>query len=114
MSSAFDAAFAAAIPAFFGAYGVSATHTNSESDEFAVTVILTKQTDPVGEYGERMESRTQIDVAVTDGASVGDTWTIEQAATANDPYPDPIIWRADQLISDDGIMQRYSVRQVTE
>jgi hypothetical protein len=88
-------------------------HTNSESDEFLVTVILTKQTEPFGDYGERAESRTLLDCATTDGASVGDTWTIENAPTDDDPDPDPTLWRADQLLSDDGILQRYAVREVT-
>jgi hypothetical protein len=111
--SLFEDAFKAALPAFFAQFGTAATHTNGESDEIEVTVILTRETDPLGDYGERAELRTLLDCAVTDGASVGDTWSIANAATDDDPDPDPTLWRADQLISDDGILQRYAVRKVT-
>ena len=106
--SAFETAFTAALPAFFAQFGTAATHTNRDDDEASVTVILTRQIEPFGDYGERAEPRTLIDCATSDGASVGDTWAITIAPATN-----PTRWRADQLLSDDGILQRYAVREVT-
>ena len=98
-----------AIPAIEEVFGIAATHTNSEGDEIAVTVIRQTELLPTGEFGERMEERTTIELAKSHAAAIGDTFSVENDATTDDPVPDPTIWQATQLLTDDGYMQKFAV-----
>lgn len=113
-TSALDAIMSnTGIPALLKQFGIPATHTNAEQDEIAVTIILETQAVPVGEYGERMEPQTTIQIPTASGAVVGDTFTVAGTETADDPYPDDVVWTAAQLLSDDGYFQVFAVRQAT-
>lgn len=54
---------------------------------------------PVGEYGERMETRHTMTLLRTSGAAVGDTVTL--SATT---------WHLAQLLDDDGFTLKFAVR----
>ncbi len=104
--SAIDAVFRAAVPRLFGIFGVDAIR----NDETEVRVVASKSVDPVGEYGERAESRWTIEIEAATGAAVGDRYQVEGIVTDADPYPDPIVWVATQLIEDDGMTRKFYVR----
>jgi hypothetical protein len=114
MSSLIESIISAQIPTLMKIFGerLPTIHTNADGDEAATTIIVETKLESAGDYGERMESITTIETAVSDGAAVGDTWAIEQPATADDPYPDPIVWRAEQIVSDDGLMRSFTARKV--
>lgn len=101
------------VPALLRVLGVPATHTNSDGDDVAVTVILKTGTVAVGEFGERMEAQTTVQIPASSGALVGDTFTVDGTVTADDPYPDDVVWTAAQLLSDDGYFRKFAVRSGT-
>ncbi|MCP5197660.1 MAG: hypothetical protein H6974_12890 [Gammaproteobacteria bacterium] len=100
------------IPAILRWRGIPATHTIAATgDEIAVTVIVQVEAVPVGEYGERMEMQTTLQIPASSGAVVGDTFTVDGTATEDDPYPDDVIWKAVQLLSDDGTFRKFVVQK---
>lgn len=98
------------IPVFEEVFGVPALHTNSDGDEVAVIVLFSQQVVPVGEFGERAELQTTLDIPVASGAQVGQTFAVAGTATDDDPYPDDVIWTATQLLNDDGYFRTFAVR----
>lgn len=102
-----------AIPAIEAVFGIAATHTNSEADELAVTVMLQKELVATGEFGERMEERMMLELRKSYGAAIGDTFSIANEATIDDPVPDPTVWQATQLMTDDGYLQKFAVIETT-
>jgi len=88
----------AAIPALEAVFGVAATHVGA-SGETAVTVLRQTDLAAVGEYGERMEERTTLELAKSWGARVGDSFELEG----------PTIYRAAQLMADDGYLRKFAV-----
>jgi hypothetical protein len=104
-----------AIPAIMGVFAVDVTHTNSDTDEATVQAIFETAYAPVGisDYGERMEQRTTVTLAKSTGAVVTDTLTYAGTVTDDDPYPDDVVWSLAQLISDDGYLMQFAIRQVT-
>lgn len=92
--------------------GIPATHTIvATGDEVAATVIVKSAAVPVGEYGERMEMQTALQIPSSSGAVVGDTFTVDGTATPDDPYPDDVIWKTVQLLSDDGTFRKFVVQK---
>lgn len=103
-ASAFDGIMTqSGIPALLRILGIPATHTNAALDESAATIILKTEAVAVGEYGERMEPRTTVQIPSASGAVVGDTFTVAG----------PTVWTAVQLLSDDGYFRRFAVRSAT-
>ncbi len=98
-----------AIPAIETVFGITATHTNADGDEIAVTIILQSELVPTGEFGERMEMRYTIELDKALAASIGDTFSVENDPTDEDADPDPTIWKTTQLLADDGYLQKFSV-----
>lgn len=98
------------IPALLRVMGIPATHTNAALDETAVTIILKTEAVPVGEIGEHMEPQTTVQIAASSGAAVGDTFTVAGTVTADDPYPDDVVWTAVQLLSGDGYLRVFAVQ----
>lgn len=98
------------IPVFSEVFGVPAIHTNADGDEVPVTVQFSQQIVPVGEFGERAELQTTLAIPASSGARVGQTFTVENDATEDDPYPDPTVWTATQLLSDDGYFRTFALR----
>jgi hypothetical protein len=94
-------------------FGIAATHTNSDGDETAVTVMLQMELAPTGEFGERMEERMTLELAKSHGAAIGDTFSIENDATTDDTSPDPTVWQATQLLTDDGYLRKFAVIEST-
>lgn len=103
----------AGVPAILRFKGIPATHTNREQDETAATIILKTQAVATGEIGERREAQTTVEIPAASGAVVGDTFTVAGTVTADDPYPDDIVWTAAQLLSDDGYFRKFAVRSGT-
>ena len=103
-----------AMPALEAVFGIAALHTNSDHDEFSVTVMRGTELMPVGEYGECMEQRTTLEIVKSAGVTIGDTLTIENDPTDVDPDPDPTTWKITQLIADDGYLQKFAVIEVIE
>lgn len=113
-TSAFDTIMTqTGVPALLRVLGVPATHTNSDGDDVAVTVILKTGTVAVGEFGERLEYQTTLQLASSAGARVGDVFTLDGTVTTDDPYPDDIVWTAVQLLNDDGYLRTFAVRSST-
>jgi hypothetical protein len=91
-------------------FGRPARHENADGDEAAVLIVLDTQAVAVGNFGERMEPQTTIEVTAASGASVGDTFYLPGEVTTDDPFPDEVVWTAAQLLSDDGYTRRFAVR----
>lgn len=87
-------------------FGRPVTHTNADDDEAVIQAVIEQETAPVGDYGERMESRMTATINKASGATVGDTLTVAA--------DDPTVWKLSQLIDDDGFVQRYALRAVIE
>ena len=102
-----------AIPTIEEVFGIAATHTNSDGDETELTVMLQMELAPTGEFGERMEERMTLELAKSHGAAIGDTFSIENDATTDDPYPDPTVWQTTQLLADDNYLQKFAVIEAT-
>ena len=102
-----------AIPALENVFGIAATHTNSYGDEIAVTIILQSELVPTGEFGERMEMRYTVQLDKALAASIGDTFSVENDPTDEDTNPDPTLWQATQLLTDDGYLQKFAVIEAT-
>jgi hypothetical protein len=111
MSTFADLMTGVAVPALQDVFGDDMTHTNSEGDEATVVGMLETNYGPVGEFGERMEPRTTITVAKSDGVAVGDTLHYAGTVTDDDPYPDDVVWTMTQIIEDDGYLVRFAARQ---
>ena len=113
-ASAFDGIMTqSGIPALLRILGIPAVHTTADLDDVAVTIILKTEAAPVGEYGERMEPRTTVQIPSASGAVVGDSFTVAGDPTEDDPEPDDVVWTAVQLLSDDGYLRRFAVRSAT-
>lgn len=113
-ASAFDRIMTqTGVPALLRVMGIPATHTNADLDETAVIVILKTESVSVGEYGERMETQTTIQIPAASGARVGDTFTVAGTVTVDDPLPDNVVWTAVQLISGNGYFRKFAVRSPT-
>ncbi len=98
------------IPAFQAVFGIPALHTNADGDEVPVTVLFSQQIVPVGEFGERAELQMTLDIPVSSGARVGQTFAVAGTVTDDDPYPDDVVWTATQLLADDGYFRTFAVR----
>lgn len=94
-------------------FGRAVTHTNSDGDEATIQAVLRSEYAPVGEYGERMEQRMVATVAKSTAVVVGDTLSYAGTVTDDDPYPDDVVWSLAQLLSDNGYILTFAVRQVT-
>ena len=101
------------IPALETVFGIPATFFSADDDEVPVTVMLGEELAPVGDYGERMELRMTLELAKSHGARVGDGFAIAVDPIEDDPDPDPILWRAVQILTDDGYLQKFAVLQET-
>lgn len=99
----------AMMPTLFDQFGIDAQWTNSDGDEVTVAVILGKEVDPVGGWGDLAESRHTLDIDASMGAKIGDTFSVENDPTDDDAFPDPTVWTARQLISDDGLIAKFAV-----
>lgn len=64
------------IPSFNRVFGIDALHTDRDGDETTVTIALDTQAVQIGEFGERMEPQTTVQIAASTGAVVGDTFTV--------------------------------------
>lgn len=106
--------FTAVAADLMATFGREVTHTDVDGDEVQIQAVIESALSPVGEYGERMEQRTTVTVAKSAGVTVGDTLRYAGTATDDDPYPDDVIWSMTQVLSDDGFVQQFAVRQVTE
>jgi hypothetical protein len=102
-----------AIPALEAVSGIAAIRIDADAEETALIVMPQTELAPVGEYGERMESRMTLELAKSHGARVGDGFAIAVDPSEDDPDPDPILWRAVQLLADDGYLQKFAVLQET-
>lgn len=91
-------------------FGRPVLHTNADSDEATIQAVIEQEVAPVGEYGERMESRMIATLNKASSATVGDTITVPADLSADDPA----VWKLSQLIDDDGFLQKYALRAVTE
>jgi hypothetical protein len=98
-----------AIPALETVFGVAAIHTNAESDEVPVTIMLGQELAPVGEYGERMEMRETLELSAESGALVGQVFAVAGDQTEDDPDPDDVIYTTTQLLADDGYLRKFAV-----
>lgn len=79
-------------------FGAPATLTHAGTTT-PVLVVLESAVVPVGEFGERMEQQTTVEILTASGATVGDTFTVGFA-----------VWTAVQLLSDDGYIRKFAVR----
>lgn len=79
-------------------FGAPATLTHAETTT-PVMAVLESAVAPVGDYGERMESRYTITMLRTSGAVIGDTVTLNGTA-----------WHLAQLLDDDGFTVKFAVR----
>jgi hypothetical protein len=93
-------------------FGRPVTHTNSDGDEATVQAVIETRLEPVGDWGERMETRTTIQVLKTSGVAVNDTFSEAGTVTADDPYPDDVVWQAVQALADDGYVLTFAARPV--
>jgi len=100
------------IPALEKVFGVPAVHTNDSGDEISITVIKQMELIPVGDFGERMEERTVIELSNSYGAMIGNTFSIESEPTIDDPFPEPKLYKATQVLSNDGYMTKFAVLEV--
>lgn len=101
MNPALSATFAQAARELLLAFGRAALHRpDGLGAGTAIQAVLTEQSEPVGEYGERMESRHALTVATADGVAVGDTVTMDE-----------VTWTVGQLKSNDGFVSAFAVRE---
>jgi hypothetical protein len=109
MSSLIESIIEAQIPTLLKIFGerLPTIHKTAAGVSTARTVILESKLEPAGDYGERMEMETTIETAASDGAAVGDTWTITPATGS------PATWKAEQILADDGLMRSFRARRVT-
>ncbi|MBV5311539.1 hypothetical protein [Chromatium okenii] len=111
MSSQFDTLAGIAIPALLDVFGRPAVHLNSDGDELNVIVMLASEVTPFGSYGERAETRWSLEINSASAAKIGDFFTLETDPTPDDPAPDPTVWQATQLLADDGLLLKFSIRK---
>ena len=105
VASEFDAiALATVLPVSFAKFGIAATHRDTLDVAREVRIIPDESIEALGEYGERVGTVYTIEVYASDGTAIGDTWT-----TA-----DGTVWRADALIADDGLTQRFRVLRLED
>jgi len=105
MNPEFVTTFREATANLMAVWGGPALHTSAATQgEATVSIVLDTQAVPVGEFGERMELQTTVQIAASSGAAVGDTFTV-----ASDPTP--VIWTAVQLLSDDSYLRTFAVRK---
>lgn len=59
-------------------FGVPAVYTDADGDERTVSAMFARRQEPVGDYGERSESRWRVEVAqdAVPRPRVGDTFTV--------------------------------------
>lgn len=98
MNPELAAIFTAASADLLDIFGAPATLTHAGTTTPA-RVVLESPVVPVGEFGERMEPQTTVDILTASGAAVGDTITVDGAP-----------WTAVQLLSDDGYVRKFAVR----
>lgn len=79
-------------------FGAPATLTHALTST-PILAVLESTVAPVGDYGERLESRHTLTLLRTSGATVGDSVTL--GATT---------WHLAQLLDDDGFTLKFAVR----
>lgn len=99
------------VPALLAAFGVPATRVNADADESAITVILEQRQDALLLTDPWPQRQWTITVAKSVAPAPGDSFVIAGDATDDDPYPDDMTWRADAVLSDDGITVTLAVRR---
>jgi hypothetical protein len=52
-----------------------------------------------------------LEINSASAAKIGDFFTLETDPTADDPAPDPTVWQATQLLADDGLLLKFSIRK---
>lgn len=87
-------------------FGRPVTHTHGTGIGVEIQAVLEQSAEPVGEYGERVESRWTATVTKASGAAVGDTLS----HAADNPADDDVVWKLTQMISDDGFVQTFALR----
>lgn len=114
MSSLIEDLIRDTIPALLAAFSEQSPvfFINNDGEESAVKVVIQNELMRSGEYEERVESVTTIECDARDNAQIGNIWTVEPSPTTDDPYPDSIIYRAEQIITDDGLTRKFLVRKV--
>ncbi len=98
MNPELAAIFTAASANLLDIFGAPATLTHAGTTT-SVRTVLESAVVPVGEFGERMEPQTTVDILTASGAVVGDTITVGGTP-----------WTAAQLLSDDGYVRKFAVR----
>ncbi|MCP5196986.1 MAG: hypothetical protein H6974_09405 [Gammaproteobacteria bacterium] len=89
------------------AFGAEAVHFQSGTgEEVSARVVLDTNAVPVGEFGERMEYQTTLEIPAASGAVVGDAFTVAGTLTPNEGT-----WKAVQLLSDDGTFRKFVVQK---
>lgn len=96
----FDAIALEAVSCLESTFGLDATLVKASDATRTLTRVMPLQSiEPLGEYGERSGRVYTIECRASDGAEIGDEWEL----------PDGSIWRADALIDDNGVMQKFSI-----
>lgn len=103
MNPALVATFASAADSALLALGGPLTLTRAAGGTLAVRGVVRKDAAPVGDFGERMESRYTLQVAASSAAVVGDAFAVAGGA----------VWRAVQLLADNGVMLTFAVLEET-
>jgi hypothetical protein len=111
MNPTLTARFAGVADKLMAKFGREMTRTAANGEETLVMGVVNTQAVAVGEFGERMDAQTTLQIAAATGAVVGDTYTYAGTSTEDDPYPDDVVWAAAQLISDDGFVRVFAVRR---
>ncbi|MCP5197542.1 MAG: hypothetical protein H6974_12295 [Gammaproteobacteria bacterium] len=88
-------------------FGAEATHLKvAIGTSQTVRIVLDTDAVPVGEFGERMEYQTTLEIPAASGAVVGDTFTVAGTLTPNEGT-----WKAVQLLKDDGYFRKFVVQK---
>lgn len=113
MSQFADLMQTVAVPTLLRVFGDPVTHTNGDGDEALIQAAINQQTDALSltDAGAWPQTEWTAQVAKTAGVARGETLTQAGTVTADDPYPDDVVWRVGDIINDDGFIVTLAIRR---
>jgi len=111
MNPALAATFTGVAQGLLQTFGREVRHEGAE--DTLIFAVIREAQDALALSDPFPQRQWTAQVAKSAGVAPGDTLTHAGVVTADDPDPDDVVWRAEEVLSDDGFVVTLAIRQVT-
>ena len=113
MNTGLLATFTAVTQGLLSVFGRPVLHSAGGGASATVLAVIREAQDALALSDPFPQRQWTARVAKSAGVAPGDTLTHAGVVTADDPDPDDVVWRAEEVLSDDGFVVTLAIRQVT-